>query len=202
MMRNEVNERMKYTRKYTLNMCHLGRKRRKKYEGRRRKGRRGRGRKETLILSIGPLRPRCRIRQLRSVFATSARIPTNSPHPTRVPSPQYAGTKPHRHHQPSLQLSLAVLPLLPRHRWRYFSPSSGCTSPDRPEIPGTLPARPARPGRDCRYHSRHPWSRIHAYSHCRHHSPHLHPPVIGTILPSYSELPLIRCAAFSSATDM
>ena len=110
--------------------------------------RRGRGRKETLILSIGPLRPRCRIRQLRSVFATSARIPTNSPHPTRVPSPQYAGTKPHRHHQPSLQLSLAVLPLLPRHRWRYFSPSAGCTSPDRPEIPGTLPARPA------------PWQRL------------------------------------------
>ena len=28
------------------------------------------------------------------------------------------------------------------------------------------------------------------------------PPVIGTTLPTYSEMPLIRCAAFSSATDM
>jgi len=45
----------------------------------------------------------------------------------------------------------------------------------------------------------------HAYMHARTAAILLRtftPPAIGTALPIYPELPLIRCAAFSSATDM
>ena len=45
----------------------------------------------------------------------------------------------------------------------------------------------------------------HSYMHTRTDTILLHtftPPVIGTTLPTYSEMPLIHCAAFSSTTDM
>jgi hypothetical protein len=45
----------------------------------------------------------------------------------------------------------------------------------------------------------------HAFMHTRTAAIILHtftPPDIGTTLPVYSEIPLIRCAAFSSETDM
>ena len=46
---------------------------------------------------------------------------------------------------------------------------------------------------------------VHAYMHTRTTAILLHtftPPVIGTTLPTYSDMLLIRCAVFSSATDM
>ncbi len=58
-------------------------------------------------------------------------------HPLWVPSPQYVGTKRHKHHQLSLQLPSAVLPLLPRHHCRRAPLLPGQKSP------GKLHARPA-----------------------------------------------------------
>jgi hypothetical protein len=110
---------------------------------RRRRNNGGRGGRNRISPS-GPFNVACCISQPHSVLASPARIPTkiprsftrsavetNSPfahafgrrklhhaHPLWAPSPQYVGTKRHKHHQLSLQLPSAVLPLLPRHHYR------------------------------------------------------------------------------------
>jgi hypothetical protein len=81
---------------------------------------------------------------------TRSAVETNSPfahafdrrklhhaHPLWAPSPQYVGTKRHKHHQLSLQLPSSVLPLLPRHHCRRAPLLPGQKSP------GKLHARPA-----------------------------------------------------------
>jgi hypothetical protein len=91
-----------------------------------RKKRQGREGRKTISPS-GPFDTTCCLYRTHSVLVSPARIPKkNSPFahafsrrkihhtdPLWAPSPQYVGTKRHRHHQVSLQLPSVVLPLLP-----------------------------------------------------------------------------------------
>jgi len=76
----------------------------------------------------------------RNQFPVRSRVrPSKAPprSPSFGTSPQYVGTKHHQHHQLSLQLPSAVLPLLPRHHCRRAPLLPGQKSP------GKLHARPA-----------------------------------------------------------
>jgi hypothetical protein len=76
----------------------------------------------------------------RNQFPVRSRVrPSKAPprSPSFGTSPQYVGTKHHQHHQLSLQLPSAVLPLLPRHHCRRAP-----LLPDQ-KSPGKLHARPA-----------------------------------------------------------
>ena len=175
MMRNEVNERLKYTRKYTLNMCHLGRNGGKST---REGGEKCEEEEEERKRSFSPSAP------FAPAVASGSSAPS-SPH--QLGSQQIPLTLLgfRRRNMPALNPTDTTNP--PYNSLSRSSRSShvivgGISVPllGAPLLTGQkspvhyLLAQ--RPDRDCRYHSRHPWSRIHAYSHCRHHSPHLHSP--------------------------